>query len=232
MVTGIRRVGASPQTPHIPSLVWPEIELTVIGQRRKIGDLEGNTGPVQIDLATNTTDPGSDRTIDDDRVAPGLFVMIAHGPPSGIVVEGTTDAGRFRRIGIATLSQPGEAVTARHALLDQRPPVALPSLMAGFHADNLVKGNPDPLFDDREVWRAFAGELNQRANPPADRLNLVIAGALTADHADGNVAAPGRRNARKPQSRPIVRRVRRQGDCRAYYPARRRKQGMAARSPT
>jgi len=174
----------------------------MIGQRRETGLLERNTGPVQINLAANTPNPGPDRTVDINRIAPGLLVMVAHGAPSGIVVERTSDAGRFRRIGIAALAQPGEAIAAGHPLLDQRPAVALPGLAAGLHAYHLVEGNPDPLFDDREGWRAFASELDQLADLAADRLNLVIAGALTADHADGDIAAPIDRSRKRRDRRP------------------------------
>ena len=61
--------GLTLNAAHPFTLVWPEIELAVIGQRQEIGLLEGNTGPVQIDLATNTPDPGSDRTVDIKRIA-------------------------------------------------------------------------------------------------------------------------------------------------------------------
>ena len=45
------------------------------------------------------------------------------------------------------------------------------------------------MLDDREGWRAFAGELDQLADLAADRLDLVIARTLAADHADGDIAA-------------------------------------------
>ena len=197
-----RGSGLTSNAAHPFTFVGPEIELAVIGQRRKVGILKGDTGPVQIDLAANTPDPGPDRTVDINRIAPGLLVMVAHGAPSGIVMERTTDAGRFRRVGIAALSQPGEAVAAGHPLFDQRPAVALPGLAAGLHADHLVEGNPDPLLDHREGRRTFPGELDEFANLAADRLNLVIAGALPADHADGDIAATVDRSRKRRDRRP------------------------------
>ena len=88
-------------TAHAFAFVRLEIELAVIGQRRKIGLVKRNARSMQENFAADSTNPCADRPVEGDGIGPVFTIVIAHRPPAGIVMERAADAGRFRRVGIA-----------------------------------------------------------------------------------------------------------------------------------
>ena len=187
--TAIERIEGCLDTTHALALVRPQVELPVVGQRRQIGFVKGNGGPMEKDLSPNSTQGRPDGSIDLDGIGPGSGIMIAHSTPARVVVKRTPDAGRFRRVGVIVAAQPGEAVPPAHAHLDQRPAVDLPGFAARLDAHDLIARDSDPLLDNGMAGRALAGEPRKLPDLPADRHDLEIRGALTPDHADGNSVA-------------------------------------------
>ena len=156
---------------------------------------------MQEHLAADAAQPGADRRVDIHRRGPGVVVLVAEAAPLRIAVERAADAARLGRDRVAVPLQPAQAVDAGHGALDQRPAVDLPVLEARLHADDLVERDADPLLDDGLLGRAAPGQAGQRANFPADRHDLVVAGALAPDHADVDTDAPhrpGERRDRRP----------------------------------
>ena len=139
---------AASQPAHPLTFVTEQIELASIGSRREIGLVERHTGAMQEDFATDTANPGAKRPICFDGVGPGYRIVIAHVPPTGVVMKRAADACALWRDGIVMASQPRQTVSAGHPLFDQRETFDLPRLEARFGANDFIGRDADPLLDD------------------------------------------------------------------------------------
>lgn len=127
------------QAAHAFTLVGPQIELAMIGSRRKVDILERHTGSMQVDLAADPTQPRADRPIHLYSIGPCFGIVIPYRAPATIVMERATDAGGFRGLGIAMPAQPGQAVTTLQPPFYQRVTLDLPRLEARLGAHDLVE---------------------------------------------------------------------------------------------
>lgn len=83
-------------------------------------------------------------------------------------------------------AQPGETIVPAHTPLNRQETLYLPRLEARPGTNDLVAGNPDPLFDDGMSGRALAGQAQRLAGLPPDRQYFIVSLALPAAHADRN----------------------------------------------
>ena len=74
---------------HALAFIDPEIELAAIGRRRQVRLIERHGRAMQEHLAADATHAGADGTVNLDRVDPGVGIVVAHVPPSGVVMERT-----------------------------------------------------------------------------------------------------------------------------------------------
>lgn len=84
---------------HAFAFDGPEIELAVIGRRRQVGFVKRNARAMEIDVAADAANTGTQRSIDDYRVCPRFRIMITHVTPTSVIVERASNAGGFRGVG-------------------------------------------------------------------------------------------------------------------------------------
>ena len=132
------KLGQTLDAAHALTLVAEQVKLAVIRKGRQICVFERHARSMKIDLAPNSPDAVTQCVVDLDCVAPAVAIVVAHLPPSGVLVEGATDAGAARRFGIAMTAEPIKAILTVHPLLDQRETLHLPRLETWFGPDQFV----------------------------------------------------------------------------------------------
>lgn len=73
---------------------------------------------MEIDVAADAANTGTQRSIDDYRVCPRFRIMITHVTPTSVIVERASNAGGFRGRRIIMSAQPGKAILPIHALFN------------------------------------------------------------------------------------------------------------------
>ena len=155
------------------ALVVPQFELTALLWRREVNHREGFERAVDVDITPATQVTG--RRVERYRILPGDRIG-SDVSPFGIGVIRASDAGRARRARVAVSLQPGQAVVAGHARLDERPAARDALVAARLHPRRLVERYTEPL-------NSLGGPLllEQGDNLALDWPDLVIPSALALE---------------------------------------------------